>query len=79
MSVKPSRHNQPVAVGVRRRGGLLHEEAVGVADAMPPGPGPELGHRRVVRAEAALGVNRHRVRAAGLGMDLQAMLVRAGR
>ena len=68
--------HEPAAVGVRGGGGLLDEEAVGVADAMPPGPGPELGHRHVVETQAALGVDRHRVRPAGFGMDLQAVPVR---
>ena len=77
MVVKPSASDEPAAVGVRGGGGLLDEEPVLVADAMPPGPGPELAHRRVVAAEASLGVDRHGVRPAGLGMNLQAVPVRA--
>ncbi len=69
--------NELAAVGVRGGGGLLDEEAVGVADAMPPRPGPELAHGRVVEAEALLGVDRHRVRPAGLRMNLQPVPVGA--
>ncbi len=76
MVVKPSASDDVVAVGVRGGRGLLDEEAVFVADAVLPRPRPELAHRRVVPAEAALGVNRHRVRPAGFGMNQQAVPVR---
>ena len=65
-----------VAIGVRGGGGLLDKETVFVADAVFPRPGPEFAHRHVVPAEVALGVNRHRVRPAGFGMDFQAVPVR---
>ena len=69
--------NQLMAVSMRRRGGLLDKKPVGVADAVFPGPGPELRHRCVVHTQAALGVNGHSVGAAGFGVNLQAMLMRA--
>ena len=74
---EPFRQHEVVPVRVRGAGGLLDEETVFVADAMRPRPCPELAHRRVVPAEAALRVNRHGVRPAAFGMNQQAVLVRA--
>src|SRR5437879_2424243 len=51
-----------VAVCMRCRSGLLHEKTVLITNPMPPGPRPEFAHRRVVKAEALLRINRHRVR-----------------
>ena len=67
--------DEPASVGVRGRRGLLDEEPVVVADPVPPRPCPELRHGHVVETEAALRVDRHRVRPAGLRMDQQPVLV----
>ena len=66
-----------MAVGVRGAGGLLDEKTVFVPDAMLPGPRPEFAHRRVIPAKAALRIDWDGVRAAGFGMNFQAVFMRA--
>src|SRR6185437_10244373 len=70
-------HDERVTIGVGGGGGLLDEESIFIADAMPPGPGPKLAHRNVVEAQALLGIDRHCMRSAALRMNLQTVPMRA--
>ena len=67
-------HHDPLAVDVGRRGGLLGEEPLVVANPMRWRAGPEFAHRNVVAAQAHQGVDRRGVRAARLRMNSQAEL-----
>jgi hypothetical protein len=58
-------------------GGLLDEEAVGVAHAMAPRPGPELAHGSVVETQALLGVDGHRMGAAAFGVNQESVAMSA--
>ena len=68
--------DQFAAVGVGGGSRLLDEEAVFVADAVLPRPGPELRHGHLVHAEATLRVDRRGMGAARLRVGLQARLRR---
>ena len=68
--------DQGMAVGVGGARRLFDKKAVIVANAMGPGPRPKFAHGGIVPAEAALGVNRHRVRTAAFRMDADAEFVR---
>src|SRR3989339_194078 len=76
-SCKSFGKHQLSPVCVCRRGWLLHEETVLVPDPVPPRPCPEFAHRSIIKTQASLCINGHRVRAARFRVNQHSMPVSA--